>query len=145
MKKLLVLLVLLVSGTVFSQKHEMIMSDFAESYAYSMNYDSLFITDFGNVQLIGNGIENKYVVDGTEMILSYFKDGRFIASSSLISFKETKDQVLFSWMNHGSISNKDYVRYGVYNKKPRTNEPKFVLYYQSKLDNITTVCHRTLD
>ena len=145
MKKLAFIFAVFVSGISFSQKHTMIMTNYAMSYAYTMDYDSLVKIQFGDHIELGFVTENKYEVDGTSMTISYYVDNEFSTKGKLLSFKETSTQVLFSFMDHGLTSNKDFIRYGVFNKIQREGEPKFIIYNFSAVDNKTTVSYYTID
>lgn len=144
MKKLFFIFAVALSTVVNAQKHEFVMFNYNMSYAFTMNYDSLYMVNFGQTQEFNTGTQNTYAVDGTSMTLTYSVDGSVVNQGALLSYKETSTQVFFSFMDHGLISNKDFVRYGVFNKNPRKGEPKFILYYKSKLDDTTTVCHYTI-
>ena len=145
MKKLLVVIAVALSGFVNGQKYEFFMNEVMTSYAYTMNYDSLYLARYGNIQELGMGAENKYVVDPSEKLVKLYVNGVYTSQAKLLSFSETKSQILFSFQDHGEISGKDFIRYGVYNKKPRINEHKVVLYYFSPIDTKTTVCHSSTD
>lgn len=126
-----------------SQQYEMLMNELTMTFAYTLNYDSLYRSNFGVPKEFGAGNENKYVVDLNTMMCTHYVNGRSHGEAKLLSFSETPSQLLFSFLDHGKLSNEDFVRYGVYNKKPRKDEPRFVLYYLSPIDKKTTVCHLT--
>ena len=145
MKKLFFIFALASANISFSQTYEVDMNDYYMSYAYSMDYETLLKSDFGVKQEDNFGY-NRYIIDGTNMTIKLYTGELFntyIGEKKLLSFKETPTQVIFSFNDVGSISGKTYIRYGVINLYPAENEPVFILYHMSKLDNKTTVCYTT--
>ena len=143
MKKILFALAVAISTSGFSQSYEVDLNDYYMSYAYSMDYETLFKNDFGVKQEDNIG-HNRYIIDPSNMKITFYtgdKKEDYVGEKDLMSFKETSTQITFSFQDVGSISGKTCTRFGVINKNPRTNEPKFVLYHLSKLDNKTTVCY----
>lgn len=129
--------------TSFTQTHELLMKDHIMSYAYTMDYDSLTAVGYGDDQEFHFGGVNKYILDVSDNTISFYFNEQFKHQTELLSFKETDDKIEYSYMDRGSISNKDYITYAIFNKNQKENESKFILYYLSNLDNKTTVVYRS--
>lgn len=161
MRKLILSLGLLVSSLSFTQVIEIgYCTDMMVDHAYTLDYEELYQSQFhqrktpdADLGLTGGASVkfcpvNRYFVDlsdslCTKIVYDEKTKQEWVKEDSIkmISRVETDTQIKITIKcKSGTMSNTD-TEYGyfVYNKKPRKNEPKFVIYYYTTFENNTHV------
>ena len=153
MKKLVLGLGLLVSGLSFTQVEEFAyVTDVAVDHAYTLDYEELYQSQFHQRKTpdANHHIDikfcpvNRYFVDLSDSLCTKFvydkktkQDWSKEDSIKMISRVETDTQIKITIKcKPGTMTNTD-TEYGyfVYNKLPRKDEPKYVLYYFDTRNN----------
>jgi len=161
MRKLILSLGLLVSSLSFTQVIEIgYCTDMMVDHAYTLDYEELYQSQFhqrktpdADLGLTGGASVkfcpvNRYFVDlsdslCTKIVYDEKTKQEWVKEDSIkmISRVETDTQIKITIKCKSETMSDADVEYGyfVYNKKPRKNEPKFVIYYYNPFDNNTHV------